>query len=167
MIEWKEALRLPAIERNTIPYFVMNEAGLIVDYLTKVKSKHPTKYHHSMCFLDEDLRMPLSLHGVFSCFPSKNPSASASNDYENKILFLTTGNVNPHSKIYSENERAMLDHECNIREKWYRKYYIVDAVVSLENMKVAGFLGEVETRVINNNIENTNLYNSDLLVKKT
>ena len=61
--------------------------------------------------------MPVSLCGIFSYFICKNPPDSALNDYDYKILFLTTGNVNPHSKIYSENERAMLDHECNIREK--------------------------------------------------
>ena len=60
--------------------------------------------------------------------------------------------MNPHNKIYSENERDMLDNEGNIIDKKDRKSYIVDAA---------------ETIVINNNIQNTNLHNSDLLVKNT
>ena len=62
------------------------------------------------------------------------------NDCKNKILFLTTGNVNPHNKIYSENERAMLDHEGNVIEKEYRRSYIMDAVVVQEKMECADFV---------------------------
>ena len=34
-----------------------------------------------------------------------------------------------------------------------------------ENMECVAFVGKVETRVINNNVENTNLHKSDLLVQ--
>ena len=70
-----------------------------------------------MYFPDENLRMPLRLYGIFSYFPSKKPLVGVLNDYNNKILFLITGTVNPHNKIYSENEQAILDHEGNMIEK--------------------------------------------------
>ena len=88
-------------------------------------------------------------------------------DYDNRILSLTTGNINPHNEIYSENERSMIDNEGNKIEKEDRRSYIVDAVVIPEKMGCASFLGEIETRVINSNLEDTTLHNSDLLVKET
>ena len=65
----------------------MRETGLVVDDVHKVQSQHPAKHHHVIHFTDEDLRIPLRLHGFFSYFSSKNPSVSALNEYDNKILF--------------------------------------------------------------------------------
>ena len=96
------------MKHNLIPPFLIKETGLAVDDLPKVQSKHLTKYHHSMHFLDEYFQMPLSLCGIFSCFPFKKPLVSVLNDYDN--VFLTTSNINLNSKIYSENEQATLGH---------------------------------------------------------
>ena len=89
------------------------------------------------------------------------------NDFNNKILFLTTGNINPHNKIYSENELAMLDHEGNMIEKENRRSYIVDAIVVPEKMECAAFVGEIEARAINKNLADITLHNSNLLVNET
>ena len=70
-----------------------------------------------MHFPDEDLCMALGLNGVFSYSPSKKPEASTLNDYDNQNIFLTISNINPHNKIYSENERAIIDYEGNMIEK--------------------------------------------------
>ena len=43
----------------------------------------------------------------------------------------------------------------------------MDAVVVTKKMECAAFVGEVGTRVINVNVENNNLCNSNLLVKET
>ena len=114
MLVYKEALYVPAMKYNLIPPFLMREAGLVVDDLPKVQSLNPRKHYHSMPFPDENLRMPLRLHKIFSYFPSKKPLVCALNYYNDKILFLTTGNVNPHNKIYSDKERVMLNHEGNM-----------------------------------------------------
>ena len=119
-----------------------------------------------MHFPDENLHMPLSLHGIFSYFPFKNPLVGVLNDYNNMHTSIT-GNVNPHNKIYSENELAMLDHKENIIEKEDRWTYVVDAVVVLENMECAAFARKIKTIAINKNLEYITLHNSDLLVKKT
>ena len=42
----------------------------------------------------------------------------------------------------------------------------MDAIVAPEKIEFKAFDGEVETRFINNNMENDNLHNSDFLVKK-
>ena len=80
MLVCKEALYLPSMKHNLIPSFLVRETGLLVDDLTKVQSLNPTKYHHSMHFSDENLRMPLRLYEIFSHFPSKKPLVSVLND---------------------------------------------------------------------------------------
>ena len=87
MLVCKAALYVPAMKHNLIPPFVMREAGFIVDDLSKEQSLNPTKDHHSTHFTDENLRMSLRLHGMFSYFPSKKPLVSVLNDINNKILF--------------------------------------------------------------------------------
>ena len=124
MLVCKEALYVSAIKHNIIPPFFVREAGLVVEDLPKVQSLNPTKHHHSMHFSDENLRIPLRLHGIFSYFPSKKPLVSVLNDYCNKMLFLATGNVNQHIKIYSENQRAVLNHERNTIEKEDRELHV-------------------------------------------
>ena len=84
-----------------------------------------------------------------------------------RYYFLTTGNVNQHNKIYLENERAMLEHKGNIIEKEDINSYFAYAVVVPEKMECAAFAVEIETRIINSNLEDTDLYNSDLSVKYT
>ena len=39
------------------------------------------------------------------------------NKNNNNVLFLTNGKIDPHNKTHAENERDMIDHECNMREK--------------------------------------------------
>ena len=104
MLACKEALCVLAMKHNPIPPFLMKEACVLVENSPKVQSKDPTKHHHSTHFTDEDLRMHLMFHGIFSYFSSKKPLLSVLNNYDNKILFLKTDNVNPYNAIYSENE---------------------------------------------------------------
>ena len=129
------------MKHNLIPPYLTREAGLVVDDLPKLQSLNPTKHHHSIHFPNENLRTPLRLHGIFSYFSSKKPLVGVLNDYNNKFLFLTTGNINPHNKIYSENDRSMLDDEGNVIGKEDRRSYVVHAVVVLENMECAAFVG--------------------------
>ena len=142
MLVCKEAIYVPAMKHNLIPPFLTKEKGLVFDNLPKLKSLNPTKHHYSTHFPDVNLQMPLMLYGICSCFPSKKPLIGVLNDHDDKILFLTTYNVNTHNKIYSENERAMLDHEVNMIEKEDRRSYIMDAVVVTERMKCAAFVGK-------------------------
>ena len=85
---------MPEMKYNLTPPFLVTESVLVVDDRSKEKLQHPTKHHHSTHVTGEDLRMPLRLHIMFSYFPSKKPLVSALNDYDNKILFLITDNVN-------------------------------------------------------------------------
>ena len=108
MLVYKEELYMTALKCNLIPPFLMREADIIVDDLPKVQSLYPIKHHHSTHFPDENLRMPLRLHGMFSYFSSKKPLIGVLNDYNNNILFLTTGNINPHHKYTQKMSKLCL-----------------------------------------------------------
>ena len=49
----------------------------------------------------------------------------------------------------------MLDHEGNTIEKDDRKSYLVDALFVPEKIQCADFMGEVETRFVNINLEDS------------
>ena len=101
MVVYKEKLHMLAIKHNLIRHFLMREACLIVDDLPKGQSINPTEHYPSMHLPDELLYMPLRSYGIFSYFQSKKPLVSVLNDYNNRLLFLTTVNINSHNEIYS------------------------------------------------------------------
>ena len=61
----------------------------------------------------------------------------------------------------------MLDHEGNMIEKEDRRSYIVDAIIVLEKKECAAFVEEIEARVINKNLTDVTLRNSNLLANET
>ena len=61
----------------------------------------------------------------------------------------------------------MIDHEVNIIEKEDRKSYIACSLVVLEDIECAAFVGEIETRVINSNLQDDTTHNRDISVKDT
>ena len=155
----KNALYMPAMDNNLIPPFLLREAGLIVDDVPKSQAASPTIHHHSIYFPDEKFRIPLLLHGIFSYFPSKKPSTNVlSLTNNNNVLFLTSGSINPHSKIFSENERAMVDHEGNMREKSERTAIILEDIALDPEMEAAAFISDVETRHTSNDNFDTTLH---------
>ena len=52
----------------------MREVGLKVREIPKIHAKEPTVEDHSIYFSDEYLRIPLSLNGIFSSFPTRRPT---------------------------------------------------------------------------------------------
>ena len=97
--------------------FLLREASLIIDNISKSQVSTPTKNYHSIYFPNENVRIPLLLHGIFLYFPFKKPSLNILNQNNNNVLFLTNSKINLHNKIYTENEQAIVDYEDNIREK--------------------------------------------------
>ena len=98
------------MENNLIPPFVMREAGVVVNDTPKIQTENPTVSSHSIHFPETDLRVPLSLWGVFSYFPTSKPSLLKLQQSEN-VYLLTPTTWDPHSLSYARNEAAMLD--CN------------------------------------------------------
>ncbi len=106
----RNALYVPNMENNLIPPFVMREAGVTVDDTPKIQTVDPTVENHAIYFQETGLRIPLSLHGVFSFFSTSKPSLLQLQQSEN-IYMLTLTVWDPHNVSYAINEAAMLD--CN------------------------------------------------------
>ena len=68
------ALSVPAMDHNLVPPLILQEAGLIVNKTPKIHVKDPSVEYHTIFFPTYDVRIPLSLNGILSCFPSSKPS---------------------------------------------------------------------------------------------
>ena len=69
----RNALYVPSMKHNLIPPFVMREAGLTVNDVPRIHcGREVTRESHSIIAEGNvDLRIPLRLRGIFSCFPSR------------------------------------------------------------------------------------------------
>jgi hypothetical protein len=70
----RNALHVPAMDNNLIPPFVMRETGIIVNDTPKIYLKDLTVEDHTILFDDSNFRIPLSLWGIFSYFPTRAPA---------------------------------------------------------------------------------------------
>ena len=68
------ALHVPSMEHNLIPPFMMREAGIQVNDTPKIQVEDPSESDHAITFQETELRIPLSLYGVFSFSPTSKPS---------------------------------------------------------------------------------------------
>ena len=69
----RNALSFPSMEHNLIPPFMMREAGVTVSTTPKIQVSQPSVEDHSIFFPETGFRIPLSLEGVFSYFPTSKP----------------------------------------------------------------------------------------------
>ena len=123
----KDALHVPTMNHNLVPPFMLREAGILVDTTPKIHHDNPDESIHSLFFKDENLRIPLSLHGVFSYFPTSKPTDNDLQDDRHPVLMLTPlGPWNPHSTHYSRNEDNMLDWNGDIQETTVRQRLFID-----------------------------------------
>ena len=72
----RNALHVPSMRNNLIPPFIMREAGIQLRDTPKIQVSNPSEDDHSLYFPGDGFRIPLSLWGVFSYFPSSKPTAS-------------------------------------------------------------------------------------------
>ena len=68
------ALHVPSIMNNVIPSCIMSDADVNVNDTPTIHVDIHIVQDHSIYFRDEDIRIPLSLHGIFSYFPSRSPT---------------------------------------------------------------------------------------------
>ena len=131
MLVIQNALRVPSMNNNLIPPFIMRENGIIVNESAKIHCEDPTREDHAIIFKGYDLRIPLWLHGVFSYFVTKKPDIKSVMDAHKpsicatEIYTLTPMKWNPHTDAYALNEENIVDWEGNIREKGHCDMKIV------------------------------------------
>ena len=120
---FRNALYIPTLETNLVPPFIMREAGLIVNDIPRIHDPNPSDDSHSIMTdgRDLDLRIPMSLWGIFSFFHTRVPTRDEL--FHEEKVFLTPDSLdwNPYSDHYARNEDSMTDFEGNLHERRYWK----------------------------------------------
>ena len=98
------ALSVLAMDHNLVPPFILQEVGLIVNDTPKIHVKDPSVEDHTVFFPRYDVRIPLSLNGIFSCFPSSKPSIDDMDICEDIFLMTPKGTWNTHTDAYAQNK---------------------------------------------------------------
>ena len=120
----RNALYVPSMNHNLLPPFIMREAGILVRDTPKIHMEEPSEEDHAITFPETGFRIPLSLSGTFSFFPTTKPSVDDLIDPE-EVYILTPTTWNPHLDVYARNEESMLDWEGNLKPKKEREFKIV------------------------------------------
>jgi hypothetical protein len=76
----RNALYVPSKKSNLVPPFVMREAGIIVRDTPKIHMEEPTEEDHALTLPETGFRIPLSLTGTFSFFPTTKSSVNGLKD---------------------------------------------------------------------------------------
>jgi hypothetical protein len=118
---------------------MMREAGIIVRDTPKIHMEEPTKEDHALTFPETGFRIPLSLTGTFSFFPTTKPSVNDLIDPE-EVHLLTPATWNPHLDVYAMNEESMLDWEGNIIPKQEREYKVVLDDIPEDDVEMASLV---------------------------
>jgi hypothetical protein len=144
----RNALHVPNMENNLIPPFMMREVGLQVRDTPKIHVKDPMEDDHAIVCYETGLRIPLSLWGVFSYFPTSKPTVDEANDSEN-IYLLTPTNWDPHCDSFARNEEQMLDWEGNVVDKKDRVKFMLSDIEISSSTLLQSQISSVESNVIN------------------
>ena len=72
IIRW--GLHVPLMTHNLLPPFMLREAGIQINEVPKINVTSPAEEHHAITFQETNFRIPLTLHGTFSYFPTSKPT---------------------------------------------------------------------------------------------
>jgi hypothetical protein len=152
----RNALYVPSMCHNLLPPFILRQAGLNVKEVPKIHVDEPTTADHSITFPETGFRIPLSLWGVFSYFPTTEPTATMMQESE-EIYLLTPSRFNPHDDAYAANENSTLDWEGNIVERQHRSTVLLTDVEEDESMNISAVVSSAETRRIHHVLDAANV----------
>ena len=156
----RNALYFPSMTHNLVPPFMMREAGIKVNTVPKIQVEDPSVDDHAIYFPETGFRIPLSLWGIFSYFPTSKPSKDDLVE-PNDVYLLTPTHWNPHSDEYAKNEELMLDWEGNMTLKKDRESRVVlDAIPEDPAMVSSLSVSRVEDAAIDANFA-TDIYDDD------
>ena len=120
----RNALYVPSMKYNLIPPFMVREAGVKLKETPKIQVDDPSEEDHAIFFPETGLRIPLSLWGTFSYFPSTKPTKDELDNSDN-VYLLTPSQWNPHTDAYARNEESMLNWEGNMKPVKEREFRVV------------------------------------------
>ena len=130
----RRGLHVPSMTHNLLPPFMLREAGIQINEVPKIHVTSPTEEHHAIIFQETNFRIPLTLHGTFSYFPTSKPTTQELEEPED-VYVLTPTTSNPHSDAYVINEESMLDWEGNMKhERDHEKRVVLEDIQSDDTM---------------------------------
>ena len=130
----RRRLHVPSMTHNLLPPFMLREAGIQINEVPKIHVTSPTEEHHAIIFQEKTFRIPLTLHGTFSYFPTSKPTTQELEKPED-VYILTPTTWNPHSDAYVINEESMLDWEGNMKhERDHEKRVVLEDIPSDDTM---------------------------------
>ena len=130
----RRGLHVPSMTHNLLPPFMLREAGIQINEVPKIHVTSPTEEHHAIMFQETNFRIPLTLHGTFSYFPTSKPTTQELEEPED-VYVLTPTTWNPHSDAYVINEESMLDWEGNMKhERDHEKRVVLEDIPSDDTM---------------------------------
>ena len=103
----RDSLYVKEMEQNLTLPFIMRETGIIVRKIPKIHGYDPSVVDHAITFNETGFRIPLSLFGIFSYFPTTKPTINDLNEIED-VYVLSPPSWNPHNPSYAESERHIL-----------------------------------------------------------
>ena len=144
----RNALHVPSMKHNLIPPFMMREVGITVNEVPKIQVTDPTQDDHAILFPETGFRIPLSLWGVFSYFPTSKPTRADLVD-PTDVYLITPTRWNPHSDVYARNEELMLDWEGNLTLKRDREARMVLEEIPEDGAMVSSmFVSRIEDEAV-------------------
>jgi hypothetical protein len=147
MLVIRNALLVPAMKNNLIPPFMMEEAGVTVNTWPKIHVADPSVDDHSIYFPETKFRIPLSLWGVFSYFPTSEPTTKELQD-SGEVYTLTPDWWDPHQSAYAENKDNMLDWEGNMVKSRDRPKVLLSDIAENPAMAASVQIGSIEEQAI-------------------
>jgi hypothetical protein len=148
---------------NLVPPFLLREAGLIVNETPKIQVVSPDVLSdHSIYFDGAKLRVPLALWGIFSYFPTRQPTLQEVHNDETEVLLISPdGNWNPHTDVYARNEENMLDHLGNITDPRHRPWILLADIDSDDAMIASYSISSAESERIDQILEDAPVIDHD------
>ena len=113
------------MDHNLILPFTMKAVGVTISDVPNTHCEDPAFDDHSISFNHSDLRMPLQLNGVLSCFHMKVPTKREIHECEKLFLTPDSSDWNPHCQSYKRNEGSILGFEGNMSDPFRRSMHQV------------------------------------------
>ena len=113
LLSIRNALYVPSMTHNLIPPFIMREAGLVVNDVPRIHTKSEELTNETHCIVacegdvGTDLKIPLRLDGIFSCFDTRKLTAQEVNDCE----YIETVKLTPESSDWDPYDPQFADQE--------------------------------------------------------
>ena len=130
---------------------MLREMGVTVNDVPKIHKEDPSVDDNVITFVETGFRIPLSLGGIFSYFPTSKPTHDDLLS-PNEVYILSPATWNPHSDAYSTNEESMLDWEGNMQPRDCQHQIILDDVEDDVNMVASLQITQLEQEVIDTHL---------------